>query len=58
MSGCCERCVLSSIARCVGLVQKSPTECGVSECYREASIMRRPWPVVGSCALGKKIHTH
>jgi hypothetical protein len=23
-------------------VQRSPTECGVSECDREASIMRRP----------------
>ena len=22
----------------------SPTECGVSECNREASIMRKPWP--------------
>ena len=26
------------------LVQGSPTECGVSECDRESSIMRRPWP--------------
>ena len=26
------------------LVQRSPTECGVSECDREASIMRRLWP--------------
>jgi hypothetical protein len=26
------------------LVQRSPTECGVSECDREASVMRRPWP--------------
>jgi hypothetical protein len=27
------------------LVQRSPTECGVSKvCDREASIMRRPWP--------------
>jgi hypothetical protein len=26
------------------LVQRSPTDCGVSECDREASIMRRPWP--------------
>jgi hypothetical protein len=24
------------------LVQRSPSECGVSECDREASIMRRP----------------
>jgi hypothetical protein len=26
------------------LVQRSPTECGVSVCVRDASIMRRPWP--------------
>ena len=25
------------------LVQRSPIECGVSECDRDASIMRRPW---------------
>ena len=25
------------------LVQRSPTECGVSECYRVASIVRMPW---------------
>jgi hypothetical protein len=29
---------------CDGLVLPSPTECGVSEFDREASIMRRPWP--------------
>jgi hypothetical protein len=27
------------------LVQGSPTECGVSECDREASTMRRHWPI-------------
>jgi hypothetical protein len=26
------------------LFQKSPTECGVSQCDREASIVKRPWP--------------
>jgi hypothetical protein len=26
----------------------------VSECDREASIMRRPWPTTGSRAMGKK----
>jgi hypothetical protein len=36
------------------LVQRSPTFCGVSECDREASIMRRPWPTRGCCAMGKK----
>jgi len=29
------------------LVQKSPTDCGVSECDYEASIMRRLWPSKG-----------
>jgi hypothetical protein len=38
------------------LVQRSPTECGVSECDREASIMRRPWPTRGCCARwGKNV---
>jgi hypothetical protein len=36
------------------LVQRSPTECGVSECDREASVMR-PCPNTGCCAIGKKI---
>jgi hypothetical protein len=36
------------------LVQRSPTECGVSECDREASIMRKPWPTGGCCATGGK----
>jgi hypothetical protein len=35
------------------LVQTSPTQCGVSECDRDASIMRRPWPTGGCCAMGK-----
>jgi len=34
------------------LVQSSPIECGVSECDREASTMRRPWPTGGCCAMG------
>ena len=36
------------------LVQSSSTECGVSECDREASRVRRPWPTRGWCAVGKK----
>ena len=27
--------------------------CGVSECDREASILRRPWPTGGCCAVGE-----
>ena len=34
-------------------VQRSPTDCGVSECDREASIMRGPWPTGGCCAMKK-----
>ena len=30
------------------LVQRSPTECGVSDCDRVASTMRRPWPTGGA----------
>jgi hypothetical protein len=35
------------------LFQRRPTECGVSECDREASVMRMPWPTRGCWALGK-----
>jgi hypothetical protein len=37
-------------------VQRSPTECGVSECDREVSTVRRPWPVRGCRAMGKSTH--
>jgi hypothetical protein len=37
------------------LVQRSPTECGVSECDREASILRSPWPTV-AVAPWKKMY--
>jgi hypothetical protein len=40
------------------LVQRSPTECGVSECNRETSKMKRPWPTRGCCAMEKIIYTH
>ena len=29
-------------------------ECGVSECDREASTMRRPWPARCCCTMGTK----
>jgi hypothetical protein len=56
MSVSYECCVLSGRSLCVGLitVQRSPTQCGVSECDREASIMSRPWPTRGCCAMGEK----
>jgi hypothetical protein len=39
------------------LVQRSLTECGVSECDSEASIMRKPWPT-GGCRAIKKTANH
>jgi hypothetical protein len=53
--------LFKSVARCQvevsatdrSLVRKGSTECGVSECDREASIMRRPWPTTGSWAMEK-----
>jgi hypothetical protein len=35
------------------LIQRGHTECGVSECDREASIMRKPWPTRAVASLGK-----
>ena len=40
----CKCCVLSGRGLCIGLIT-SPTVCGVSECDREASVMRWPWPL-------------
>jgi hypothetical protein len=37
------------------LVQRRPAVCGVSECDREASITRRPWPTRGCCVMEKKL---
>ena len=40
------------------LVQMCPTECGVSEFDREASIMRRSWPVSGCRGIKKSRHIY
>jgi hypothetical protein len=48
---CCQ--VEVSATGC-SLVQRRPTECGVSECDREASTMTRPWHTRGCCATEKK----
>ena len=48
-----ECCQVEVSASGRSLVRRSPTKCGVSECDREASIMRRPWPTGGCCAMGK-----
>jgi hypothetical protein len=56
MSVSFECCLLSGRGLCVWLITH-PEEfykvwC-VSECDREASIMRRPWPTRGCCAIGE-----
>jgi len=51
MSVYCECCLVSGRGF---WVQSSPTEWGVSECDREASVMRAPWPNRGCPALKKK----
>ena len=51
----CECCLLSRRGLCFGLVTR-PEKCGVSECDREASIMRKPWPTRGRCAMKEKIN--
>jgi len=57
--GCLSResvvcCQVEASASCISLVQTSPTEDDVSECDSEASTMRKPWPIRGSCATGMK----
>jgi hypothetical protein len=42
---CCRVLVVSATG--LSLVQRSPTEYGVSECDREDSTMRRLWPTRG-----------
>jgi hypothetical protein len=57
MSICCECCVLSGTGQCIGLITH-PEECYrcvESECDREASTRRRPWPTRG-CSVMKKLH--
>jgi len=50
MSICCESGVLSVTGLCDG-----PITSPVSECDREASIMRKPWPTRGCYAMGMKV---
>jgi hypothetical protein len=58
MSVSCECCVLSELsASGWSIVQRNPTECGVSECDHEASITRRPWPTRDCCAMQMYVWT-
>jgi len=48
-------CVISEVSPSGwSLVQSCPAERDVSECDREASINRRPWPTRGCCAMERK----
>jgi hypothetical protein len=51
MSVVCSQVEVSALGSL--FVQRSPTECGVSEYDREASKMRRPWPT-RSCGAPEK----
>jgi hypothetical protein len=46
---CCKVEVSASVR---SLVERIPTECGVSECDREA--WTRPWPTLSCCTMDKK----
>ena len=55
MNVACACGLLSDIGICDGLItrREKPTECGVSERDREASIVRRSWPKTRDCrAMG------
>jgi hypothetical protein len=50
-----ECCQVEVSATDWSVVQRSPTECGVSECDLQTSKRRRPRPDRGCCATGKKM---
>jgi hypothetical protein len=52
VSVCCQ---VEASASGLSLIQRSPTECGVPECDREASIMRTPLPNTGCSAVQKSL---
>jgi hypothetical protein len=46
-------CQVEVSASARSLVERIPTECGVSECDRIAEIMRRSRPTRGCCSMGR-----
>jgi hypothetical protein len=52
--GCLSVVNLEASVTSRSLAQRNPTECGVPECDREASIMRVPWHTRGCCPTKKK----
>jgi hypothetical protein len=54
--GCCR---VEVSASGWSLFQRRPTDCGVSECYREVSIMKRSWPIRDCCIMrGERERTY
>jgi hypothetical protein len=51
-------CQIEVSASCWSLAKSSPTECGVSQCDREAPIMRKPWLTRGCCATRRNLYLH
>jgi len=49
-------CQVEVFASGCSLVRRSPTQCGMSECDHEFSIMRKPWPTA-LLRHGKKKNT-
>jgi hypothetical protein len=49
-----DSCTVDVSASGWSLVQRSPTECGMSEYNHEASIMRRSWPSTGCWDMVKE----
>jgi len=43
-------CQAEVSASSLSLVQRSPIECGVSECDRKACLKRNPWSTMRCCA--------
>ena len=60
MSVSCECCVLSVRSLCVRMITlpEESTECGVSECDTEMSVIRRTWPTTDCKAMIKTINIH
>jgi hypothetical protein len=56
VSAVCCQVKVSAVGR--SLVQKNPTDCGVSEYDREDSKVRRPWPTAGCQAVGRENKAH
>ena len=54
---CVVCCAVEVSALGRSLIQSDPTDCGVFECDRGASIKRRPWPIWGCCLTQEKIRS-